>query len=54
MKDFPNFAKTIKPQMQGTERIKSTKNKNRITLGHIITKMLKANDKYKILETAKK
>lgn len=50
---FPNFVKTIKSQMQEAQRIKSTRNRNRSTLRHIIVKMLKTNDKDKILEIAK-
>lgn len=51
--NFPNFVKTIKPQMQGAQRIKSTRNRNRTTLRYIIIKMVKTSDKDKILETAR-
>ena len=50
VENFPNLMREKVTQIQETQRVPITRNPNRPTLGHIIIKMAKFQDKERILK----
>lgn len=52
--NFPNLKKITNPQIKEAQSTPSTRNIKKITLRHIIIKLLKTSDKEKILKIARR